>query len=96
MTIDLAEVAKRQQKVWATGDFAQIAARFAIVGELLCETVDVRPGERVLDVAAGSGSHPGGRPPVVRGDGERLRARVAGGGPAPGRLRGPDDRDAGR
>lgn len=54
--IDLAEVTKRQQKVWATRDFAQIATRFTIVGELLCETVDVRPGERVLDVAAGSGT----------------------------------------
>jgi ubiquinone/menaquinone biosynthesis C-methylase UbiE len=27
-----------------------------IVGELLCEAVDIRPGARVLDVAAGNGN----------------------------------------
>jgi ubiquinone/menaquinone biosynthesis C-methylase UbiE len=53
---DLGEITARQQKVWATGNFARIAARATIVGELLCETVDVRPGERVLDVAAGTGN----------------------------------------
>jgi SAM-dependent methyltransferase len=42
--------------VWSTGDFARVAARLVLVGELLCRAVDVHGGERVLDVAAGSGN----------------------------------------
>jgi ubiquinone/menaquinone biosynthesis C-methylase UbiE len=53
---DLADISKRQQKMWSAGDFARIAVTSVIVGERLCETVDLRPGERVLDVAAGSGN----------------------------------------
>ncbi len=45
-----------QQKVWSEGDFAKIGNRAQIVGERLCEAVDVMPGERVLDVACGSGN----------------------------------------
>src|SRR5258707_14147479 len=46
----------RQQAMWASGDFAVIGTTLQIVGELLCEAVDVRAGERVLDVAAGNGN----------------------------------------
>jgi ubiquinone/menaquinone biosynthesis C-methylase UbiE len=53
---DLAEITRGQQKVWGAGDFSRIAVTSVIVGERLCETVDLRPGERVLDVAAGSGN----------------------------------------
>ena len=53
---EFAQVKARQQAVWASGDFAVIGATLQIVGELLCETVDVRGGERVLDVAAGNGN----------------------------------------
>ena len=42
--------------MWASGDFAVIGTTLQIVGELLCEAVDVRAGERVLDVAAGNGN----------------------------------------
>jgi SAM-dependent methyltransferase len=42
--------------VWSQGDFAKIGNRAQIVGEHLCEAVDVIPGERVLDVACGSGN----------------------------------------
>jgi hypothetical protein len=49
----MAAVKVRQQAVWASGDFAVIGTTLQIVGELLCEGVDVRGGERVLDVAAG-------------------------------------------
>src|SRR4029077_18111925 len=45
-----------QQAMWASGDFAVIGTTLQIVGELLCEDVDVRAGERVLDVAAGNGN----------------------------------------
>jgi ubiquinone/menaquinone biosynthesis C-methylase UbiE len=49
-------VKARQQAMWASGDFAVIGTTLQIVGELLCEGVDLRSGERVLDVAAGNGN----------------------------------------
>jgi ubiquinone/menaquinone biosynthesis C-methylase UbiE len=53
---DLRAVTQVQQQVWSTGDFAKIGNRAQIVGERLCEAVDVIPDERVLDVACGSGN----------------------------------------
>jgi ubiquinone/menaquinone biosynthesis C-methylase UbiE len=49
-------VKARQQAMWASGDFAVIGTTLQIVGELLCEAIDLRAGERVLDVAAGNGN----------------------------------------
>ena len=49
-------VKARQQAMWAAGDFAVIGTTLQIVGELLCEAVDVQATERVLDVAAGNGN----------------------------------------
>jgi len=46
----------RQQAMWASGDFAVIGTTLQIVGELLCEAIDIRSTERVLDVAAGNGN----------------------------------------
>ena len=46
----------KQQAMWASGDFAVIGTTLQIVGELLCEAVDIRSTERVLDVAAGNGN----------------------------------------
>jgi len=42
--------------MWALGDFARAAAEQVLVGEVLCRAIDIHPGERVLDVAAGSGN----------------------------------------
>ena len=53
---DLAAVKERQQQVWSEGDFAMIAGTNAIVGENLAEAIDLMAGERILDVACGSGS----------------------------------------
>ena len=53
---DLAAVKTRQQAMWASGDFAVIGTTLQIVGEMICEAVDLRAGERVLDVAAGNGN----------------------------------------
>jgi ubiquinone/menaquinone biosynthesis C-methylase UbiE len=53
---DLAAVKTKQQAMWASGDFAVIGTTLQIVGESVCEAVDLRAGERVLDVAAGNGN----------------------------------------
>jgi SAM-dependent methyltransferase len=53
---DLAEIKQRQRRAWASGDYAMFGAGFLIVSELLCEAVDLRPGQKVLDVATGSGN----------------------------------------
>jgi ubiquinone/menaquinone biosynthesis C-methylase UbiE len=54
--VDLEAVKQVQQKVWSEGDFSMVAGTVLIVGEELCESVDILPGERVLDVACGSGN----------------------------------------
>jgi SAM-dependent methyltransferase len=53
---DLAAIKGKQQVAWASGDYAVIGTTLQIVGESLCEALDVRPGQRVLDVAAGNGN----------------------------------------
>jgi ubiquinone/menaquinone biosynthesis C-methylase UbiE len=53
---DFQAVTQVQQKVWSNGDFARVASVMQIVGERLAETADVMPGEKVLDVATGSGN----------------------------------------
>jgi len=54
--IDLAAVKGRQQIAWSAGDYAVVGTTLQIVGESLCEALDLRAGERVLDVAAGNGN----------------------------------------
>lgn len=53
---DLAAVKGRQQAAWAAGDYAVVGTTLQIVGETLCEALDLRAGEQVLDVAAGNGN----------------------------------------
>jgi ubiquinone/menaquinone biosynthesis C-methylase UbiE len=55
-TIDLATVKGRQQVAWGSGDYAVVGTTLQIVGETLCEAIDLRSGQRVLDVAAGNGN----------------------------------------
>jgi ubiquinone/menaquinone biosynthesis C-methylase UbiE len=57
-TIDaeLEAIKARQRVTWASGDYATIGTTLQIVGESLCEAVDLRAGARVLDVAAGNGN----------------------------------------
>src|SRR3979490_1846102 len=54
--IDLAAVKTRQRAAWSTGDYAVVGTTLQIVGENLCEALDLRAGSRVLDVAAGNGN----------------------------------------
>lgn len=53
---DLAALKARQRAAWASGDYARIGTTLQIVGENLCEALDLRAGQRVLDVAAGNGN----------------------------------------
>jgi ubiquinone/menaquinone biosynthesis C-methylase UbiE len=53
---DLTAVKARQQTAWSSGDYAVVGTTLQIVGEMLCEAVDLRAGQRVLDVAAGNGN----------------------------------------
>ncbi len=53
---DFAAIKARQQATWASGDYAVVGTTLQIVGESLCEAVDLRSAQRVLDVAAGNGN----------------------------------------
>ncbi len=53
---DFAAMKTRQQAAWSSGDYAVVGTTLQIVGETLCEAVDLHAGERVLDVAAGNGN----------------------------------------
>jgi SAM-dependent methyltransferase len=53
---DLAAIKARQQSAWSSGDYAVVGTTLQIVGEQLCEALDLRPGSTVLDVAAGNGN----------------------------------------
>jgi SAM-dependent methyltransferase len=53
---DYTAIKQRQQATWAAGDYAVIGTTLQIVGEHLCEAIDLQAGERVLDVAAGNGN----------------------------------------
>ncbi len=55
-TIDLVAVKNKQHQAWSSGDYAVVGTTLQIVGESLCEALDLRAGERVLDVAAGNGN----------------------------------------
>jgi len=53
---DYETIKTRQQATWASGDFGRIGVTLQIVGEELCEAVDLRSTDRVIDVAAGNGN----------------------------------------
>lgn len=55
-SIDFDAIKQRQQATWTSGDYAVVGTTLQIVGESLAEAVDLRAGERVLDVAAGNGN----------------------------------------
>jgi SAM-dependent methyltransferase len=55
-TLDLVALKTRQQAAWSSGDYAVVGSTLQIVGETLCEALDLRSGQRVLDVAAGNGN----------------------------------------
>jgi len=46
----------KQRAAWTAGDYSVVGVTLQIVGENLCEALDLRSGQRVLDVAAGNGN----------------------------------------
>ena len=54
--IDIETLKTRQQATWSSGDYAVIGTTLQLVGEQLCEAIDLSAGSRVLDVAAGNGN----------------------------------------
>jgi ubiquinone/menaquinone biosynthesis C-methylase UbiE len=53
---DLAALKTRQRAAWSSGDYGVVGTTLQIVGESLCEAVDLRAGSSVLDVAGGNGN----------------------------------------
>ena len=53
---DLMALKARQHAAWSSGDYAVIGTTLQIVGERLAESMDLRAGQTVLDVAAGNGN----------------------------------------
>ena len=54
--IDFETLKARQRGAWSSGDYAVVGTTLQIVGEELCEMLDLRSGQKVLDVAAGNGN----------------------------------------
>lgn len=52
---ELASLKICQQAAWSSGNYAIVGTTLQIVGEQLCEALDLRSGSNVLDVAAGNG-----------------------------------------
>jgi ubiquinone/menaquinone biosynthesis C-methylase UbiE len=53
---DLVTLKSKQRAAWSSGDYAIVGTTLQIVGEELAEALDLRAGERVLDIAAGNGN----------------------------------------
>jgi SAM-dependent methyltransferase len=54
--VHLSTIDQPRPAIRPADDHAAVGSRTLIAGELLCESVDLRAGERVLDVACGSGN----------------------------------------
>ncbi len=53
---DYLAIKKKQQATWASGDYAVVGTTLQLVGERLCEAVDIRSTDKVIDIAAGNGN----------------------------------------
>ncbi len=52
----LSVIKARQQKTWASGDYAVVASRIVLASELLADAAGLMAGWEVLDVACGNGN----------------------------------------
>jgi ubiquinone/menaquinone biosynthesis C-methylase UbiE len=55
-TASFSAIKAAQQRGWAAGDYTIPGAILVVMSENLCEAVDLHAGQRVLDVATGSGN----------------------------------------
>ena len=53
---DYVAIKQKQQNAWGAGDYSKVGVTVQITGEELCESLDLRAGKTVLDVAAGNGN----------------------------------------
>jgi SAM-dependent methyltransferase len=54
--LDRISIKARQQGAWSDGDHGVVGTTLQIVGEELCEALDLSSNHKVLDIAAGSGN----------------------------------------
>ncbi len=54
--LDLKAIKTKQHAAWSSGDYAVVGTTLQIVGEQLAESLDLRAGQKVLDIAAGNGN----------------------------------------
>lgn len=54
--VTLTDITNNQKQTWSKGDFNEIARQNVVMAEKLVKAVDPRPGEKVLDLACGSGT----------------------------------------
>jgi ubiquinone/menaquinone biosynthesis C-methylase UbiE len=50
------DITVKQKHTWSKGDFNEIARQNVVMAEELVKSVDPRPGDKVLDLACGSGT----------------------------------------
>ncbi|CAE6936523.1 class I SAM-dependent methyltransferase [Vibrio sp. B1FLJ16] len=55
-TVNYDTIKEKQRATWGSGDYGQIGVTLQITGEQLCEAMDVKAGQSVLDIAAGNGN----------------------------------------
>jgi SAM-dependent methyltransferase len=57
VAVDQSQVAAKHRAMWASGDYAKLAADLVLpLGPVLVQATGIAPGDRVLDVAAGTGN----------------------------------------
>ncbi|HEY2619369.1 MAG TPA: methyltransferase domain-containing protein [Acetobacteraceae bacterium] len=54
--LDLVAIKARQQGAWSAGDYSVVGTTMQVVGEELCEALDLSSNQKVLDIAAGNGN----------------------------------------
>lgn len=55
-TVDFEAIKARQRTAWEDGDYPRVGNTLQSIAERLVETVELRAGQRVLDVACGQGN----------------------------------------
>lgn len=56
MSLDIQQLKQGMKAVWEAGDFGQVAARMTANAEAFVGRIGLKPGDKVLDVACGTGN----------------------------------------